>query len=44
MEVAIQKGIPTNRIDNIHSLLRFLKNTYTKQGLGKAEVSTQLPP
>ena len=35
MEVAIQKGIPTNRIDNIHSLLRFLKNTYTKQGLGE---------
>ena len=35
IEVAIQKGIPTNRIDNIKSLLSFLKNTYTKQGLGE---------
>ena len=35
IEVAIQKGIPTNRIDNINSLLSFLKNTYTKQGLGE---------
>lgn len=35
MEVAIQKGIPTSRIDNIYSLLRFLKNAYTKQGLGE---------
>ena len=35
MEVAIQKGIPADRIDNINSLLRFLKNTYTKQGLGE---------
>lgn len=35
IEVATQKGIPTNRIDNIKSLLSFLKNTYTKQGLGE---------
>ena len=35
IEVAIQKGIPTNRIDNINSLLSFLKNTYAKQGLGE---------
>ena len=35
IEVATQKGIPPDRIDNIRSLIRFLNNAYIRQGLGE---------
>ena len=35
IEIAIQKGLSTNKIDKIASLMRFLKNAYAKQGLGE---------
>jgi tRNA G46 methylase TrmB len=35
IEVAIQKGISEDKIRKIQSLIRFLKNTYTRQGLGE---------
>ena len=35
LEVAIQKGISADRIRKIQSLIKFLKNSYTRQGLGE---------
>jgi tRNA G46 methylase TrmB len=35
IEVAIQKGISEDKIRKIQSLIRFLKNAYTRQGLGE---------
>jgi hypothetical protein len=35
LEVAIQKGISADRIRKIQSLVKFLKNAYTRQGLGE---------
>ena len=35
LEVAIQKGISADRIRKIQSLIKFLKNAYTRQGLGE---------
>jgi Putative methyltransferase len=35
IEVAIQKGISDDKIRKIQSLIRFLKNAYTRQGLGE---------
>jgi hypothetical protein len=35
LEVAIQKGISDDRIRKIQSLIKFLKNEYTRQGLGE---------
>ncbi len=35
LEVAIQKGISADRIRKIQSLIKFLKNVYTRQGLGE---------
>ena len=33
--MAINKGIPADRIDNIRPLTQFLKNAYFIQGLGE---------
>jgi tRNA G46 methylase TrmB len=35
IQVALQKGIPEHRIENIKILIRFLKNIYTKHGIGE---------
>ena len=35
IQVALQKGISEHRIENIKILIRFLKNMYTKQGIGE---------
>jgi tRNA G46 methylase TrmB len=35
MELAKQKGIPNDRINNLHILIEFLKNAYSKQGIGE---------
>jgi hypothetical protein len=35
LEVATQKGISDDRIRKIQSLIKFLKNAYTRQGLGE---------
>jgi tRNA G46 methylase TrmB len=35
MELAQQKGIPPSRIDRVYALVRFLKNAYTRMGLGE---------
>jgi tRNA G46 methylase TrmB len=35
LELASEKGISENRIDMLRLLLRFLKNTYTRLGLGE---------
>jgi tRNA G46 methylase TrmB len=35
MELATQKGISIERINNLHTLMEFLKNAYSKQGIGE---------
>jgi tRNA G46 methylase TrmB len=35
IQVALQKGIPEHRIENIKILISFLKNIYTKHGIGE---------
>jgi tRNA G46 methylase TrmB len=35
IQVALQKGISEHRMENIKILIRFLKNMYTKQGIGE---------
>jgi tRNA G46 methylase TrmB len=35
IQVALQKGIPEHRIENIKVLISFLKNIYTKHGIGE---------
>jgi hypothetical protein len=35
IQVALQKGIPEPRIENIKILISFLKNIYTKHGIGE---------
>ncbi len=35
LELALRKGIPRERMDMIQILIRFLKNAYTRQGLGE---------
>ena len=35
IQVALKKGISEHRIENIKILIRFLKNMYTKQGIGE---------
>jgi tRNA G46 methylase TrmB len=35
IQVALQKGISEHRMENIKILVRFLKNMYTKQGIGE---------
>ncbi len=35
MELARLKGIPPSRIDRLYALVRFLKNAYTRMGLGE---------
>ncbi len=35
LELASEKGIPQNRIEMLQILIRFLKNTYTRLGLGE---------
>jgi tRNA G46 methylase TrmB len=35
IQVALQKGISEHKIENIKILIRFLKNIYTKQGIGE---------
>ncbi|MBV9177391.1 MAG: HD domain-containing protein [Nitrososphaeraceae archaeon] len=35
IELAVQKGNSDKRIDNVKALVRFLKNSYTRQGLGE---------
>jgi hypothetical protein len=35
VQVAMQKGITDNAIQKIRSLIKFLKNAYTRQGLGE---------
>jgi hypothetical protein len=35
LELASEKGIPQNRIEMLQILLRFLRNTYTRLGLGE---------
>lgn len=35
IEIAAQKGVSEDRLYNINSLVRFLKNSYTRQGLGE---------
>jgi tRNA G46 methylase TrmB len=35
IEIAAQKGVSEDRLYNIKSLVRFLKNSYTRQGLGE---------
>jgi hypothetical protein len=35
VQVAMQKGITDNTIQKIRSLIKFLKNAYTRQGLGE---------
>jgi hypothetical protein len=35
LDIAIKKGIPTNKVDKTRLLLRFMSNSYTKQGLGE---------
>jgi len=35
MELAVQKGISNVRINNLRALMEFLKNAYSKQGIGE---------
>jgi tRNA G46 methylase TrmB len=35
MELATQKGISIDRTNNLHTLMEFLKNAYSKQGIGE---------
>jgi tRNA G46 methylase TrmB len=35
LELASEKGVPPNRIEMLHLLIRFLKNAYTRLGLGE---------
>jgi hypothetical protein len=35
IELAIEKGISYNRINNLRTLMLFLKNAYSKQGIGE---------
>ncbi|HEX2557638.1 MAG TPA: HD domain-containing protein [Nitrososphaera sp.] len=35
LELASEKGVPQNRIEMLQILLRFLRNTYTRLGLGE---------
>jgi hypothetical protein len=35
IELAIQKGISSERINNLRTLMLFLKNAYSKQGIGE---------
>lgn len=35
LELASQKGVPQNRIEMLEQLIRFLKNAYTRLGLGE---------
>jgi tRNA G46 methylase TrmB len=35
MELAKQKGMSNDRINNLHILIEFLKNAYSKQGIGE---------
>ena len=35
MELAKQKGISNDRTNNLHILMEFLKNAYSKQGIGE---------
>lgn len=35
MELAQLKGVPPSRIDRLYALVRFLKNAYTRMGLGE---------
>ncbi len=35
MELAVKKGIPADRLSNLRALVKFLKNSYTRQGLGE---------
>jgi tRNA G46 methylase TrmB len=35
IQIASQKGIPEHRLENIKILIHFLKNMYTKQGIGE---------
>jgi len=35
IEIALQRGLPQERIENLQLLMKFLKNEYTKQGIGE---------
>lgn len=35
IELATQKGVSSDRINNLHTLMLFLKNAYSKQGIGE---------